>query len=147
MTDKKNLYEIEFLKDCVGQHRATGRSTRLVDSIIQEFFTKPMGTIIPVADHFTGINFNHFDPIRSDWGHFGRKANRWGIMRVADKHVLRVVEGRLKNEHGGVKYKVITGNPSEQERRNEDKIYSYAIIRETPTFKEKLEQLQNDEKE
>lgn len=32
--------------------RATGKSTKLVDELIQEFFEKPMGTRIPVCDHY-----------------------------------------------------------------------------------------------
>lgn len=61
-------------------------------------------------------------------------------MRQADRNILKIVEGRLKYEHCGVKYKIITGNPRLQTERNEDLVYSYAIIRKTPTYKEKLEQ-------
>ena len=32
--------------------RATGKSTRLVDELIQEFFKQPAGTKIPVCDHY-----------------------------------------------------------------------------------------------
>ena len=31
-------------------------------------------------------------------------------MRQADRNILKRVEGRLRNEHCGVKYKIITGN-------------------------------------
>lgn len=134
------LCEIDFLKDRVEQDRATGRSTRIVDGIIQDFFNKPMGTIIPIYDHFSGTNFNWHHPERSDWCHINR-GDRWGIMRQADRNILKIVEGRLKYEHGGVKYKIMVGNPRVQEERHEELVYSYALIRETPTFKERLEQI------
>jgi hypothetical protein len=34
------------------QNRATGRSARIIDNLIQEFFTQPMGTKIFVHDHY-----------------------------------------------------------------------------------------------
>ena len=40
--------EYNFLKSIVEEERATGRSTRIVDRIIQDFFEKPIGTIIPI---------------------------------------------------------------------------------------------------
>lgn len=129
-------FALEELTDRVDQKRATGRSTRIVDDIIQDFFNKPIGTIIPIYDHFNGVNFNFKNPDRSDYGHYGRYSNRYGIMRQADERILKVVKGRLKYEHGNVKYKVITGNPQMQEERREDVSYHYAIIRETPTIKE-----------
>lgn len=42
--DDKKLFDEMF--------RATGKSTKLVDELIQEFFEKPMGTRIPVCDHY-----------------------------------------------------------------------------------------------
>lgn len=140
------LCEIDFFTNIVEQERATGRSTRIVDGIIQDFFNKPMGTIIPIYDHFSGVNFNWHHPERSDWCHYNRRTAKWDVMREADHRILKVVEGRLKCEHGGIKYKVITGNPRMQEERHEDVVYSYAIVRETPTFKEKLEQLLKEAK-
>lgn len=133
--------EYDFLKEWVEQERATGRSTRIVDGIIQDFFNKPMGTIIPIYDHFNGVNFNYRNPSKSDWCHIDRETERWGIFRQADRNILKKVEGRLQCEHGGVKYKIITGNPRMQEERHEDLVYSWAIIRETPTFKEQLENI------
>lgn len=134
--------EMEHLTDRINQKRMTGRSTRIVDDIIQDFFTKPMGTIIPIYDHFSGVNFNFSNPSKSDWCHTDRRTGRWGIMRQADHFILKRVEGRLKYEHGGIKYKIITGNPRMQEERREDVVYSYAIVRETPTLEERLKELQ-----
>ena len=34
--------------------RSTGRSTRLIDAYVQEFFTKEVNTPILVKDHFEG---------------------------------------------------------------------------------------------
>lgn len=132
--------EYDFLKSIVEEERATGRSTRIVDRIIQDFFEKPIGTIIPIYDHFNGVNFTYSNPSKSDWLNTDRRSERCGIMRQADRNILKIVEGRLKYEHCGVKYKIITGNPRLQTERNEDLVYSYAIIRKTPTYKEKLEQ-------
>ena len=42
--------EYDFLKSIVEEERATGRSTRIVDRIIQDFFEKPIGTIIPIYE-------------------------------------------------------------------------------------------------
>lgn len=42
--DDKRLFDEMF--------RATGRTTKLVDELIQEFFERPMGTNIPVCDHY-----------------------------------------------------------------------------------------------
>lgn len=135
------LNEIDFLKNSVEQERATGRSTRIVDGIIQDFFNKPMGTIIPIYDHFSGVNFNRLHPEKSDWCHMDRRNERWGVMRQTDRNILKRVERRLKYEHGGIKYRIITGNQRRQEELHTDVVYSYAIVRETPTFKERLEQL------
>ena len=141
MAEESKNIELEYYRDKVDQHRASGRSTRIVDDIIQQFFQKPMGTIIPIYDHFTGVNFNFSNPSRSDYCHNDKRTERWGIIRQADHFILKRVEGRLKYEHGGVKYKIIVGSPHMQEMRHEDVIYSYAIVRETPTCKEKLEQI------
>ena len=49
------IEEIKFYNDkelFEAMFRATGRSTKLVDELIQEFFEKPMGTEIPVCDHY-----------------------------------------------------------------------------------------------
>ena len=40
--------------------RATGRTTRLVDELVQEFFEKPMGTKIMVYDHYGSMQANKF---------------------------------------------------------------------------------------
>lgn len=141
MEEVHKFYEIDYLTDGVEQDRETGRSTRIVDAIIQDFFNKPIGTIIPIYDHFNGVNFNYRNPSKSDWCHIDRGVERWGIMRKADRNILKKVEGRLRCEHGGVKYKIIVGNPRMQEERHEEFVYSYALIRETPTFKERLEQI------
>ena len=127
--------EYDFLKSIVEEKRATGRSTRIVDRIIQDFFEKPIGTIIPIYDHY------YSNTSKSDWCHTDRRSKRWGIMRQADYNILKRVEGRLRYEHCGVKYKIVTGNPLLQTKRNEDLVYSYAIIRKTPTNEERLEQI------
>lgn len=53
--------------------RATGRSTRLADNYIQDFFTQPMGTKIYIHDHHG--------------------------TREADNYLLGVVLKRIENEH------------------------------------------------
>lgn len=62
------------------EDRATGRSTRLIDKYIQEFFTNPAGISVYVLDHY--------DDIR------------------AHKLLLDRVISRLKIEHPGVHYAV-----------------------------------------
>lgn len=42
------------------QNRATGASTRIIDELIQEFFTQPMGTRILVRDHYPETRADRF---------------------------------------------------------------------------------------
>jgi hypothetical protein len=63
-----------------GRERATGRSTRLIDKYIQEFFTNPIGEAVYVSDHWNDIK--------------------------AHKTLLERVVSRLKIEHPGVKYSI-----------------------------------------
>lgn len=67
----------------VEMFKATGRSTRLVDELIQEFFEKPIGTKIPVYDHYGD--------------------------RKADEFLLEMVLKRLDFEHPSASYKVHKG--------------------------------------
>lgn len=60
--------------------RATGKSTRLVDKLIQEFFEQPAGTKIPVCDHYPE--------------------------KQADKFLLDRFMKRLESEHHGVMCKI-----------------------------------------
>ena len=60
--------------------RATGRTTKLVDELVQEFFEKPMGTKIPVLDHFPD--------------------------RRADEYLLDRFMKRLESEHPGATCKI-----------------------------------------
>ena len=62
------------------EERITGRSTRLIDKYIQEFFTNPAGIGVYVLDHY--------DDIR------------------AHQSLLDRVISRLKIEHSGVHYAV-----------------------------------------
>lgn len=51
----KMMYNFELWDDkrvSEEMFRATGKSTRLVDKLIQEFFEQPAGTKIPVCDHY-----------------------------------------------------------------------------------------------
>lgn len=43
----------------MSKNRNTGRSTRLVDKYIQEFFTKELGTSIKVIDHIDSDQTNN----------------------------------------------------------------------------------------
>jgi hypothetical protein len=61
-------------------YRASGRTTRIVDELVQEFFNKPFGTKILVCDHYG--------------------------TRQADEHVLRKLCKRIEAEHH-VKYHII----------------------------------------
>lgn len=64
------------------EDRATGRSTRLVDMYVQEFFTSPQGTSVLILDH-------------------------WDDPR-AHRSLLDRVISRLRIEHPGVHYAVCT---------------------------------------
>ena len=63
--------------------RATGRTTKLVDELIQEFFERPMGTNIPVCDHYPE--------------------------RVADEFLLDRFMKRLESEHPTATCKIHRG--------------------------------------
>lgn len=60
--------------------RATGKSTRLVDKLIQEFFEHPAGTKIPVCDHYPE--------------------------KQADEFLLDRFMKRLESEHHGITCKI-----------------------------------------
>ena len=70
--------------------RATGKSTRLVDELIQEFFEKPMGTKIPVCDHYPE--------------------------RRADEFLLDRFMKRLESEHPSATCKIYRGEYITSER-------------------------------
>lgn len=65
--------------------KATGKTTRLVDELIQEFFEKPAGTEIPVVDHHPE--------------------------RRADEFLLEKFLKRLESEHPGTKCDIRRGTP------------------------------------
>ena len=73
--------------------RATGKSTRLVDELIQEFFAKPMGTKIPVCDHYPE--------------------------RRADEFLLNRFMKRLESEHPSATCKIHRGENIMIERTSE----------------------------
>ena len=50
MENNFELYDDNRILDKM--FRATGRTTKLVDELVQEFFEQPMGTNIPVCDHY-----------------------------------------------------------------------------------------------
>ena len=87
----------EELKELSLSYRASGRSTRIVDELVQEFFKAPLGTKIMVCDHYG--------------------------TRQADEHVLRKLRKRIEAEHhakyhithdGGLLY-IIRDEPTVQE--------------------------------
>ncbi len=73
------MMNIEYLKSKTDEEleellgRATGETTRLVDRVVQEFFTQPMGTKIYAHDHHG--------------------------TRQADQLLLKTVAKRLEAEH------------------------------------------------
>jgi hypothetical protein len=73
------MMNIEYLKSKTDEEleellgRATGKTTRLVDRVVQEFFTQPMGTKIYAYDHYG--------------------------TRQADQLLLKTVAKRLEAEH------------------------------------------------
>ena len=73
--------------------RATGRSTRLIDELIQEFFEKPMGTKILVCDHYPE--------------------------RRADEFLLNRFMNRLESEHPGATCTIHLGENIIIERTSE----------------------------
>jgi adenylate kinase family enzyme len=73
--DDKKLFDEMF--------RATGKSTKLVDELIQEFFEKPMGTRILVCDHYPE--------------------------RQADEYLLDRFMKRLESEHPSATCKIHRG--------------------------------------
>lgn len=73
--DDKKLFDEMF--------RATGKSTKLVDELIQEFFEKPMGARIPVCDHYAD--------------------------RRSDEYLLDRFMKRLESEHPSARCKIHRG--------------------------------------
>ena len=73
--DDKKLFDEMF--------RATGKSTKLVDELIQEFFENPMGTRILVCDHYPE--------------------------RQADEYLLDRFMKRLESEHPSATCKIHRG--------------------------------------
>lgn len=89
--------------------RLSGRTTRQVDELIQEFFEKPMGTKIPVIDHFPE--------------------------RKADEYLLERFMKRLESEHPGATCKIHRGEPLTIERTY--KTYHDRIMEEYQRRKER----------
>lgn len=79
-------YNFELWNDrklCEETSRATGKTTRIVDKLIQEFFEKPMGTKIAIVDHYPE--------------------------RRADEFLLNVFMKRLESEHPSATCKIHRG--------------------------------------
>ena len=70
MTNYEYLTD-EELKEL--SYRASGRTTRIVDELVQEFFKEPLGTKIRVCDHYG--------------------------TRQADEHILCKLRERIESEH------------------------------------------------
>lgn len=110
--DDKKLFDEMF--------RATGKSTKLVDELIQEFFEKPMGTRILVCDHY---------PERPVCDHYPE--------RQADEYLLDRFMKRLESEHPSATCKIHRGE-------------HITIERTSPTYhemvKEEYERRQQEKK-
>lgn len=79
------------LYDKVWNNRATGRSTRIANDIIDKFFSEPMGTLILVEDHY----YDYKDQM----GH-----NR------ANKILLELIMRRLEVESPQIKFETVVKN-------------------------------------
>ena len=76
---RKQLQHLGGTELMVCGYRATGRTTRIIDEVVQAFFNMPVGSHIAVVDHY-------------------------GTMQ-ADKYLLDKIRQRLDCEHPSVKYK------------------------------------------
>lgn len=125
---KQRIYDIQFE---LSAQRASGRSSRIVNDVIEEFFQKPIGTEIIVQDHYYGANHgmrngkHYMDTSHKDYrmGHDGSN------VRKASELVLRKVVRRLETEYPGVEFEISKG------------AYPYYIKRKSKTKREIL----NDE--
>lgn len=63
MTDKELIQkEIDKIQNYIETNRYTGRTYRIANQIIDQFFNEPMGTEIAIVDH-SGTNRGLFDMV------------------------------------------------------------------------------------
>lgn len=130
MSDLSGLkYQIDDLKGSLAQHRASGRTSRLVNEYIERFFNEPRETWISVRDHYMGWNIgaedgkSYLDTSHHEMGSLEMRKSR----EVADRLLMEKIVKRLKNEYPGNEYELNM------------KDYPYKIMRTSLTFKERTE--------
>lgn len=106
--------------------RATGRTSRIVNHTIEEFFQKPKGTAIEIGDHYIGFNMGvdkKQGKVVFDISH-GRTGNVQ--YRTAARMVARKIKDRLDHEYPNVAYELDINH------------YPLTITRKSETNEERL---------
>lgn len=113
--------EIDDLTFKLSSNRASGRTSRLVNDIVEDLFRHPVNTKISVIDHYHGRNIGFIDDkcIADDSHDFG---TRRGSQNASKLLLLKVIK-RLDNEYPNIKYEC-------------SKIYPFWIMRTSKTYRE-----------
>lgn len=100
MSDDTYKDEINDILFYLNSNRATGRTNRLVNEIVEKLFNSPINTKIYVIDHYSGANTAFVNgKALSD---ISRNAKLASV--EADKMLLNKVIKRLSNEYKNVKF-------------------------------------------
>lgn len=113
--------EIDDLIFKLSSDRATGRTSRLVNDIVEQLFRHPVNTKINVIDHYHGRNIGYIDgKCIADTSHNvgTRKSSK-----IANKILLNKITKRLNTEYPNTKYEY-------------SKAYPYWIMRTSKTCRE-----------
>lgn len=106
---KDRIYEI---KGYLAQKRATGRTSRLVNEIIEDFFIKPCCEQILIEDHYMGFNTGIVDGKNyTDNSHHHNYSDEFEAHKMACAMLAEKVKLRLDTEYKGIKYKITSNYP------------------------------------
>lgn len=137
--NKEDLeYRLRELEDELAYHRATGRTQRLVNETIEKFFQKPMGTLIEIQDHYTGVNYGYDKEHKRGLFETSHMEYRNDIGAKRANHIMaEMIKNRLENEYPAVQYEFdLTSYPFTVTRKSET--LSERLQREINEIKEKL---------
>ena len=113
--------EIDDLIFKLNSYRATGRTSRLVNDIVEQLFRYPVNTKINVIDHYHGRNIGYIDGkciVDTSHNVGTRKSSK-----IASKILLNKIIKRLNTEYPNTKYEY-------------SKAYPYWIMRTSKTCRE-----------
>lgn len=136
--NKEDLnYRLHELENELSFNRATGRTKRIVNNTIEEFFQKPMGTPIEIYDHYTGVNYGYDEKNKRGLFDTSHMEHRNDIdAKRANLMLAQMIKDRLDHEYPGVEYELDIRT-----------CYPFTITRKSETRSERLQREINEIKE